>query len=584
MRAQGNEMTPTTTGVLRLETHRGDSALDMIARSEFRDAWRALHRACPWSTVFQDLPFSDIWYRCYRERFAPVIVTGWTERTLTGLFLLAVSHDGSTLCHVGTHHAEYQVWLSTDDRFVGAALDLLADEFPGRKLQLLFVPPGVAFTPPDRWRSRCFRRQIRAPLLKTNPADTVRQSIRHPTTRNKFNRLAREGKVTFERVIDDEAFATLLDEIIPLYDLRHGAVHDVMPFHQDDLKKPFHLALKRETDLLHVTVMRVDGRLIAAHVGIRSRNTILMSVSAQSPRYGAESAGKLMFLKLALQLEQEGVDWIDLTPGGAFKGSRASDFEEAGTLTILFSVTAARRYRDQRRLIDTAKRLGVSTDYVKSAVRAVRHTLRHLRPADLPLSALRRLKRAAWGGIEIRIYRLPLGKLVTLPETVHIARDRFEDLLCYAPAERWQPTTEAFLQSAVSRLEKGGHCYTYVEDGLLVHYGWLVDRQERMPIDDVHQSWTLPSGSAVAYDFYTHPRCRGRGIYSSSLGHVIRDAVTIPGCKRLYIGVRSDNAPSRRVIEKIAEYDRSYHEQRRLWTARRWSTIAGEAGAEPNQS
>ena len=73
-----------------------------------------------------------------------------------------------------------------------------------------------------------------------------------------------------------------------------------------------------------------------------------------------------------------------------------------------------------------------------------------------------------------------------------MARDRFEDLACYAPAERWQPTTDAFLQSATERLENGEHCYTHVEDGVLAHYGWLVDRQERTFMAEVHQAWTLP--------------------------------------------------------------------------------------------
>jgi CelD/BcsL family acetyltransferase involved in cellulose biosynthesis/RimJ/RimL family protein N-acetyltransferase len=567
----------TTTGALSLEIHRGDSALELIARSEFRDAWRSLHRGCPWSTAFQDIPFTEIWYRCYRTRFAPVIVAGWTDARLIGLFLLAVSHDGTTLCHAGEHHAEYQVWLSTDDRFVAAALDMLADEFPGRKLQLAFVPPGVAFTPRGRWRNRCFRRPIRAPLLATNPADSVRQSIANKSTKNKFNRLAREGKLTFGRVSDDAAFATLFDEMIPLYDLRHGAAHDVLPFRQDELKKPFHLALKRETDLLDVTVMRADDTLIAAHVGIRSRNTVLVALAAQSPRYGRQSAGKLLFLELALLLEQEGVDVLDLTPGGEYKDHRATHFKQASTLTILFSAAAAWRFRQQRRLIDAAKRVGVSTDSTKRLVRGVRHTLAHLRPADLPLKAVRRLKCAAWGDVELRIYRFPRGRPVTHPETVRIARDRFQDLACYEPVERWQPTTTAFLQRATKRLENGEHCYTYVEDGVLAQCGWLVDRQQSTFMNEVHQTWTLPVGSAVAYDFYTDPRFRGRGMYSSSLGRMVRDAEAIPGCGQLYIGVRGDNAASRRVIEKIGfEYERSFFEQRRLGAVRQWSAISGE--------
>jgi len=571
-------MTPTMTCALRLETHRGDAALALIERPDFRHAWRSLHQSCPWSTAFQASPFADTWYRSYRAQFAPVVVAGWADATLTGLVLLAISHDGTRLCHVGAQHAEYQVWLSIDDRFVGAALDALAAEFPGRRLQLLFVPPGVPFTPPDRWRTRCFRRPIPAPFLATHPADTVRESMRKKANKSKLNRLTRLGKITFEHVADDAAFAALLDQIAPLYDLRQGAAHAALPFREDPLKKSFYLALQRETDLLHVTAMRVDDELVAAHIGVRSRNTVLVGMPAQSPRYARHSAGKLLFFELALLLEQEGVDALDLTPGGEYKDRFATRFDEASTLTVVFSRAGAWRHRQQRRLIDAAKRRGVSTDSVKRTLRTVRHTVSHLRPATLPLQVARRLKRAVWDDVELRIYRFPSGASMTHPGTVPVARDRFEDLACYAPAERWQPTVDAFLQSATERLENGEHCYTHVEDGVLAHYGWLSDRQESTFMDEVHQSWTLPPGAAVAYGFYTHPRFRGRGIYAASLGRMISDAKAIPGLGEIYICVRADNKPSRRVIEKLGfVYDRSFHERRRFRSVRRWSTGAGES-------
>jgi CelD/BcsL family acetyltransferase involved in cellulose biosynthesis/RimJ/RimL family protein N-acetyltransferase len=572
-------MTPTTARAPRLETHRGNAALALIERPEFRHAWRSLHEACPWSTAFQDVPFAETWYRSYRTRFAPVVVAGWTDATLTGLLLLAVSHDEATLCHVGAQQAEYQVWLSTDDRFAGAALDALAAAFPGRRLQLLFVPPGAPFAPPDRWRTRCFRRPIPAPFLATNPADAVRESMRKKANKSKLNRLTRQGKLTFERVDDRAEFAALLDQIAPLYELRQGAAHDALPFREDPLKKSFYLALQRETDLLHVTAMRVDDELVAAHVGFRSRNTVLVGMPAQSPRYARHSAGKLLFYELALLLEQEGVDALDLTPGGEYKDRFATHFDEASILTIVFSRAGAWRHRQQRRLIDAAKRRGLSTDSVKHAIRIVRHTVSHLRPAAVPLQIARRLRRAAWDDVELRIYRMPSGVSVA-QETVAIARDRFEDLACYAPAEGWQPTTDAFLQSAMERLENGEHCYTYVEDGVLAHYGWLIDRQESTFMDEVHQSWTLPPGAAVAHGFYTRPRFRGRGMYASSLARMIRDAAAIPGLEAIYICVRADNEPSRRVIEKLGfVYDRSFHERRRFWSPRRWATGGGDPAA-----
>jgi CelD/BcsL family acetyltransferase involved in cellulose biosynthesis/predicted acetyltransferase len=568
-----DDMTPAMTRTSGVELHRGDAALELIGRTEFRHAWRSLHQACPWSTAFQDAPFADAWYRVYRERFAPVVVAGFTDGTLTGILLLAVTHDGATLCHVGAQQAEYQVWLSTDERFAGAALDLLAAEFPGRRLQLLFVPPGVPFTPPDRWRSRCFRRPIPAPFLATNPADSVRESMRKKANKSKINRLTRGGKLTFERVDDGAAFAALLAEVAPLYDLRQGAAHGALPFREDPLKTAFYGALQRETDLLHVTAMRVDDELVAAHVGIRSRNTVLVGMPAHSPRFTRHSAGKLLFYELALLLEQEGVASLDLTPGGEYKDRFATHFDEASTLTVVFSRSGAWRHRQQRRLIDAAKRRGASTDAVKQAIRTARHTLAHLRPATLPLRVARRLKRAAWDDVELRIYRFPRGAPVGHPETIPMARDRFADLACYAPAEGWQPATDAFLRAASDRLENGEHCYTRVEDGVLAHYGWLIERQEHAFMDEVHQAWTLPAGAAVVYGFYTHPRFRGRGMYASALARMIRDAQAIVGLGEIYINVRADNGPSRRVIEKLGfVYERSFHERRRFRSVRRWST------------
>ena len=568
-------MEPVTNTELRLEVHRGRAALELAGRPEFREAWRTLHRSCPWATAFQDAPFADTWYRTYDRHFSPVIVTGWTDATLVGLFLLAESRDDATLCHVGAQQAEYHVWLATDARFVEAALDALAGAFPRRKLQLLFAPPGVTFTPPAHWQSRCFRRPFSAPYLATNPADSVRESMRKKANKSKLNRLARGGKVTFERIRDDAAFAALLDEFIPLYELRQGAAHDALPFREDPLKRSFYLALKRETDLLHVTAMRVDDELVAAHIGMRSGNTVLVGMPAQSPRHARHSAGKLLFYELALLLEQEGIAALDLTPGGEYKDRFATHFDEASVLTIFFSHAAAWRYRQERRLIDAAKRHGVSTDAVKRALRRARHTIRHVRPANVPQQIVRRVKRATWGARELRLYRFPRGKPVTQPEWFDVPRDRIEDLACYAPVERWQPSAGSFLQTASERLEQGEHCYTYVEDGVLAHFGWLIDHQESTFLNEVNQSVALPPGAAVLYGFYTDPRFRGRGLYSSSLARMIGDARKIPGLGDVYICVLADNRPSRRVIEKLGfEYERSFYERRQFARVRRWSTMA----------
>src|SRR5262249_27793723 len=148
--------------------------------------------------------------------------------------------------------------------------------------------------------------------------------------------------------------------------------------------------------------------------------------------------------------------------------------------------------------------------------------------------------------------------------------------------ERWQPRLTAFLRQAEERLANGDHCYTRVEDGLLVHYGWLVDRKERTFMDEVRQWWTLPPGSAVVYDFFTHPRFRGRGLDASSLARMIGPAADFPGPAAIYVAARPDNGPPRRVIEKLGfVYDRSFYERRRLVDVGRWCDSGGGAPPAP---
>jgi RimJ/RimL family protein N-acetyltransferase len=77
----------------------------------------------------------------------------------------------------------------------------------------------------------------------------------------------------------------------------------------------------------------------------------------------------------------------------------------------------------------------------------------------------------------------------------------------------------------------------------------------------------------VLYDFFTHPRMRGRGLYQQALYQILHDAVETPGIKKVYIMVLADNAPSRHVIEKVGfTYECSLFRQKRLGKTTTWST------------
>jgi RimJ/RimL family protein N-acetyltransferase len=119
--------------------------------------------------------------------------------------------------------------------------------------------------------------------------------------------------------------------------------------------------------------------------------------------------------------------------------------------------------------------------------------------------------------------------------------------------------------------------YTLVEDGRLVHYGWLSERQQKSNISEVEQDFYLPPESAVLADFYTHPAARGKGLYQQSLRQMLRDAALVAGTRHIFIGVMADNLPSRHVIEKVGfNYQFSFFARTVGGKTKRWSTAPPE--------
>src|SRR5690606_38129750 len=112
-----------------------------------RAAWRQLHTACPWGTVFQGPAFADAWYETYAAVQDPVVVLGWAEnRELAGLLLLAQDRASGMLTHVGAHQAEYQAWLAlpeSADRFPIEALAAIRQAGLASRLPFRYLAPGT---------------------------------------------------------------------------------------------------------------------------------------------------------------------------------------------------------------------------------------------------------------------------------------------------------------------------------------------------------------------------------------------------------------------------------------------------------
>ena len=473
----------------------GKAALAQVQDRQFRENWRRLFEACPWSTVHQRVEFADIWYSAYRAVFEPLLLTQEDESCgLTGLLALGRSRHTGELVPVGGGHSEYQVWLaepSQSQQFIESALDHLVRMFPGGRLTFLFAPPGTPLQLGPRWRRRCEVRHFRRGLLSTIDDAAIKAWLKKIAKKSKLNQLKQLGSLTFRRVSDpDEAFK-VLNEMEPFYDARQLAISGIAPFHEDPNKAPFYRSLLQSGGLLHVTEMRLDGRLIAAHIGPINQGQVILGMIAHSPFYAEYSVGTQHILMTAALMSQEGLRALDLTPGGEYKDRFATMADEVYVLTFFFRDVDAIIYAFRRMAIACLKHI-VSTDRVKAALTALQQKRALIRPVEIPGRLLRRIQKWISHQSEFRIYRVPVSAAIPVGKRLCL-RDSLDDLLHYEPSESWQPSRSAFIRTALERLAKGSHVYTMVLDGKLAHWGWLTEREDEAHLAEVRQ--TVPSWS-----------------------------------------------------------------------------------------
>jgi hypothetical protein len=136
------------------------------------------------------------------------------------------------------------------------------------------------------------------------------------------------------------------------------------------------------------------------------------------------------------------------------------------------------------------------------------------------------------------------------PDDDDLHCNRVEDLALFEQTERWLPP-DTFVAEARRRIKEGLRLYTATDDRRLLHYGWLVPRQEEAWLPYVRQHFRFPPGTAVLFNAYTHPAARGRGIHERSMRRRVCDAAKLPGTQWVFTAIESHNAASRIVAGRV---------------------------------
>ncbi|TCS34312.1 CelD/BcsL family acetyltransferase involved in cellulose biosynthesis [Paucimonas lemoignei] len=522
---------------MNLAIYTGKQAVSLAAADEFLSQWLALYEACPWATGFQHPDFVMPWFKLYGDRFLPVIVAGRDDNgTLTGLLTLGL-HDGEhKLVGAGERQAEYHAWLERADSgsaFIRAAVGKLHGHFPGVDLCMKYLPADI----PLDWaksaeskRSLFCLRPYRRPVMRIE-AENMERQRRKKNHRQNFNRLNRSGEVTFERVADHGHFQRVVEELWMQYDFRQGALHHYMPFSSDPAKRPFYLELHKR-GMLHTSILNVGDQIAASHSGVVSKGSAVhLGINTHAPALAAHSPGNLLLAMLGVQLVEENMQALDLTPGGdGYKENFATEHDTVHELIVYGSL--ARRWRQEaafaakRKLKQRMQKAGWSTADAWAAIGKITKW-RQLGLRGVVGSFFKQTNAAD------KTFRYYPERAPAAGAPFHIAKNNLRDLMAFdsngASMTRWE-----FFRIAMERMERSVDVYSYVRGGKLAASCWVRQEQPATAQQEAAQKENKSAGAIVLFDLYVHKDCADSRFIQQFLAQVLSEVKDDQAARSIY--------------------------------------------------
>jgi hypothetical protein len=520
-----------------IELIAGSAVIEMLTNDGWlQKSWDTLFNACPWGTVFQSRQFVTAWYQAYRDQHLPIVVKGIERGQLKGILPVVLLNvpagdehaagKGGRITGAGHYDAQYQTWLASPgdgETFIKKALSELMKQFPGHPISFRFLPPQtpIAFIQQDAlWRRYSIVQSYTRPFINfTDPEHAKLYQRGH--FKNKMNRLKKLGEVHFECIRDLKKFESSLNEMAILYDFRQSALFNKNHFKDDPAKKDFLLELFR-LGMLHTTVLKVDGKLMAAIIAVTGKEgwVHLAGINCHAPfnsRY--YSPGFMHFVLLAKQLASEGVPCFDLTPGyDTYKEELANGHDEV-TEWVISNKPAYRIKRKIKKRIHT--RLiasGIRPMTMELTLKKYLYQVKHWSAVQ----AIQRLAESLQRKRKQQLYRVPA---YTLPPNVKISlhKDNLRDLLQVESNKKTGITRWSFLADAMRRFDDRQHCFTWMENGRLLCCAWF-----RYAEASEEKEKGRPQDNTIIFqEIYCHPA--GKDRLSSFYSEVIDQAVNHEG-------------------------------------------------------
>jgi RimJ/RimL family protein N-acetyltransferase len=433
--------------------------------------------------------------------------------------------------------------------------------------------------------------QAPTPILALNGVESRRFFAKHRSNhKRKTNQLKQAGEVRLLQLTAESLTDEIFESFTTLCDIRYLARYGVSPFTDDPLKGVFYRRLLERAPGAVLFYALVAGTTpVAFNYNLADKRRAIFCMSPFDSRWSRCSPGKLIADLVAEALAERGMEEFDFTPGDdQYKQEVASRHETVHSIRVFSDSAKARVYDVRERLYGSMKRTALSMGVTREHAQRVRRLTARLKShswTELGAAAYQSVRRWVWSEDVFLVFRI-------LPEAPGLADDKaqdsgpqihedtLEDFLWYAPTTP-NLTRQDMMREAIRRIERGEHCYTAVDKGLLLQYGWVQMHPTVMHITEVGIDVHPPPNTMAMYDFYTDPRARGRGLYKRALRKVMNRAFA-SGIEQIMGGAVQPN----RISHQAIQHATGFPPERRLVRLRRfgrhWKSEEMITVAEPD--
>jgi CelD/BcsL family acetyltransferase involved in cellulose biosynthesis len=342
-----------------------------------RDAWNAVVNLCPDSTVFQSYEWIDAWTRTVLTPNAQLCVAAsYSAGELVGLAPLWHGVDPyepsgrSAVRFLGAWHSDYSTFpaLAASPEVLHSLLDTVGHALPTREsIELFEVPQTSALALCLAERSANSASGVlvdgttACPRLKILGNESGLHSVfEKDSLKRHEKKLRRLGQVTVEHLTDPAAAAPLLEGFFDQHVRRWAATPYPSLFRHDRNRSFYRAAMQSlgASGQLVFSVVRLSGRPVAQHFGLRSRNDLLW----YKPTFEIELAhcapGEFLLKSLIEYSLEGGFEALDFTRGNEpFKSRFSSEVRFNASFTWVRGAWSRMLARIERGARTHARRL-----------------------------------------------------------------------------------------------------------------------------------------------------------------------------------------------------------------------------------